>query len=170
MSVFLGFVLCLPRVGGYFLYMDDDHKIRSSGFGVQLIVSLMALLFASSASGDYPEWNDYVDVDVIEVITQDEDGGERETKVWFVLLGGEPYLRTSGSRWLANLRRDPDFKVRIEGTVYEARAEEIEGEAIVEKVDIASKRKYGFSDRVIGFFRSSRPDILRVLPRTNSSP
>ena len=150
--------------------MDEDRKIRFPGLGVRLIVSLIALLFASAASGDYPEWNDYAEVDVIEVITQDKDGGERETKVWFVLLGGEPYLRTSGSRWLANLRRDPDFKVRIEGAVYEARAEEIEGEAIVEKVDIASQRKYGFSDRVIGFFRSSKPDILRVSPRTSPSP
>ena len=150
--------------------MNDDRKMRFLGVGVRLMVSLIALLFASAASGDYPEWNDYVEVDVIEVITQDQDGGERETKVWFVLLGGEPYLRTSGSRWLANLRRDPDFKVRIEGAVYEARAEEIEGEAIVEKVDIASQRKYGFSDRVIGFFRSSRPDILRVSPRRNPQP
>lgn len=150
--------------------MHDNQKVRLLGVGARLIVSLIALVTASTAWCEYPDWNDYVNVDVIEVITRDEAGGERETKVWFVLLGGEPYLRTSGSRWLANLRRDPDFKIRIDGTVYEAQAEEIEGEAIVEKIDIASQRKYGFSDRVIGFFRSKKPDILRISPRATPSP
>jgi hypothetical protein len=150
--------------------MHEERKIRLLGVGSFLIVSLIVLVTAPAAWSEYPDWNEYVDVKVIEVITQDEGGGERETKVWFVLLGGEPYLRTSGSRWLANLRRDPDFKVRIEGNLYEARAEEIEGEAIAEKVDIASKRKYGLSDRLIGLFRSRKPDILRISPRTTPSP
>ena len=150
--------------------MHDKRKICLLGVGGRLIVSLIVLVTASAAWSEYPDWNDYADVDVIEVITRDEGGGERETKVWFVLLGGEPYLRTSGSRWLANLRRDPDFKVRIEGTLYEARAQEIEGEAIVEKVDIASQRKYGFTNRVISLFRSREPDILRILPRATPSP
>ena len=150
--------------------MHDNRKVRLLGVGARLIVSLIALVMASAAWSEYPDWNDYVDVKVIEVITRDEGGGERETKVWFVLLGGEPYLRTSGSRWLAHLRRDPDFKVRIDGTLYEARAQEIEGEAIVEKVAIAAQRKYGFTDRVIGLFRSSEPDILRISPRATPSP
>ena len=150
--------------------MHDNRKIRLLGIAGRLMVSLVVLVAASAAWSEYPNWNDYVDVDVIEVITWDEGGDERETKVWFVLLGGEPYLRTSGSRWLANLRRDPDFKLRIEGTLYEARAEEIEGEAIVEKVDIASQRKYGFSDMVISLFRSRSPAILRISPRATPSP
>jgi len=150
--------------------MHDKQKVVAVGVGVRLIATLIVLVTANAAWSEYPDWNDYADVNVIEVITQDEGGDKRETKVWFVLLGGEPYLRTSGSRWLANLRRDPDFKVRIEGNLYEAQAEEIEGEAIAEKVDIASKRKYGLSDRLIGLFRSRKPDILRISPRTTPSP
>ena len=136
---------------------------------------MLGLLFwfslaSSPAYSDYPNWNDYADVDVIEVLTEDEDGKVRETKVWFVLLGGDAYLRTSGSRWLDNLRRDPNLSLRIEGTLYQARAEEIWGDVIVEKVDIASQRKYGFSDRLIGLFRFRKPDVLRLYPQETSLP
>ena len=144
---------------------------RSSPWIWIALGSLFWFLVASSpAHADYPNWNDYADVDVIEVLTEDPDGEVRETKVWFVLLGGEAYLRTSGSRWLDNLRRDPNLSLRIEGTVYGARAEEIRGDVIVEKVDIASQRKYGFADRLIGLFRVQKPDVLRLYPQETSLP
>ncbi|MEE3327904.1 MAG: hypothetical protein VX252_11260 [Myxococcota bacterium] len=152
------------------LSVHRHHRFRAFPLLISLAALLAFLAFTSSAHSDYPNWNDYVDVDVIEVITQDESGKRRESKVWFVLLGGEAYLRTSGSRWLQNLRRDPDLSLRIEGRVYQARAEEIQGEVIVEKVDIASQRKYGFADRLIGLFRSRKPDVLRIYPRDASSP
>ncbi len=72
------------------------------------ILALAVLVFAAPAAPDHPDWEALADVEVIEVLTHDEDGDLRETKVWFVLLDGEPYLRTSGSRWLENLRRDPE--------------------------------------------------------------
>lgn len=128
-------------------------------------VGVMGLFSAWIARADFPDWNALADVDVIEVITVDPDGGLRETKVWFVLLGGEPYLRTNSSRWLENLRRDPDLIVRVEGGDYEARAEEILGEAIVEKVDIASGAKYGVQEQLLKIFRFSTPQILKLEPR-----
>jgi hypothetical protein len=100
-------------------------------------------------------------------VTRDADGGERATKVWFVLVDGEPYLRTSRSRWLDNLRRDPDLGLRIEGRDYEARAEEVPGEAIVERVDAASRDKYGWQERMIHPFRMRQPDILKLSPRSD---
>jgi len=129
------------------------------------ITALLGLLAASAGWADYPDWNDVSDVKVIEVSTSDPDGAIRDTKVWFVLLGGEPYLRTNGSRWLANLRRDPEVTVRIEGREYEANAEEIPSETIIEKIDIAFQRKYGLQERLIGLFRLSRPDIVKLSPR-----
>ena len=141
-----------------------------SGLMSLLVLLLIGLMTTAAAKAEYPDWNDYADVDVIELITEDEDGDLRETKVWFVLLGGDAYLRTSGSRWLKNLRRDPDLSIRIEGKLYEARAEEIQGDVIVEKVDIASRRKYGFMDGLIGLFRARKPDVLRVYPREAPRP
>lgn len=126
---------------------------------------LATLLLPLAASAGYPDWQALAEVAVIEVLTQDADGSPRESKVWFVLLDGEAYLRTSDSRWLANLRRDPDLALRIEGRTYEARAEEIAGDEILARVDAASVEKYGWQERVIHVFRMRKPEILRLLPR-----
>jgi hypothetical protein len=101
-------------------------------------------------------------------LTRDADGDLRETKVWFVLVGGEPYLRTSRSRWLENLRRDPHLRLRIRDRSYEARAEEIPGKEIVAQVDEASRAKYGWQERLIHPFHLRAPDILRLSARAEA--
>lgn len=130
---------------------------------------VLASLSAAPAAADYPEWPSVADVGVIEVVTSDPDGGPRTTKVWFVLLDGEPYLRTASSRWLDNLRRDPELSLVIEGVEYEARAEEVEGEEIVARVEAAMREKYGWQDRMVGLFSRQPPDVLRLSPREPGS-
>ena len=120
---------------------------------------------ASDASAQYPNWAELADVGVIEILTVDEDGDARETKVWFVLLDGEPHLRTNASTWLENIRRDPEIGLRIEGEEYAARAEEVPGDEIVARVDAASVEKYGIQEKLIHIFRMKKPEILRVSPR-----
>ncbi len=139
---------------------------KSARLAAVLAVALGSL--GAPASADYPEWESLAEVGVIEVVTQDADGELRETKVWFVLLDGEPHLRTSESRWLENLRRDPELVLRIEGRDYEARVEEVPGDEIVERVDAATLEKYGWQERLIHPFRRRRPDILRLSPRQPS--
>jgi hypothetical protein len=85
------------------------------------------------------------------------------------MLDGAPYLRTNGSKWLANLRRDPNLGLRIDDREYEARAEEIPGDDIVERVDRASVEKYGWQERFIHVFRMKKPDILRISSRRDPS-
>ena len=132
---------------------------------VPLLLATAMLLVAAPTRADTPDWESLADVKVIEVVTRDADGDLRETKVWVVLVDGAPYLRTRGSRWLENLRRDPNLVLRIEGREYEARAEEIPGDEIVEKVDRATLEKYGWQERMIHPFRMGKPEILRLLPR-----
>jgi hypothetical protein len=134
------------------------------------LLALAPLLVAASAEAEYPDWESLADVEVIQVVTQDADGDLRETKVWFVLVDGVPYLRTQGTRWLENLRRAPNLVLRIEGREYEARAEEIPGDEIVETVDRATVEKYGWLERVIHVFRMRKPEILRLSPRQGSIP
>jgi hypothetical protein len=134
------------------------------------LLALGPLLLAASAPADTPDWESVAGVEVIEVVTEDADGDLRETKVWFVLVDGAPYLRTQASRWLENLRRDPNLVLRIEGSEYEARAEEIPGDEIVETVDRATVEKYGWQERVIHVFRMRKPEILRLWPRQGSIP
>jgi hypothetical protein len=131
--------------------------------GCLAIVVLFTL--ATAATADYPDWESVADVAVIEVVTKDADGDLRVKKVWFVLVEGVPYLRTNRSRWLDNLRRDPNLGLRIEGREYEATTEEISGDDIVEKVDRASAEKYGWQERLIHPFRIARPDILKLAPK-----
>jgi hypothetical protein len=128
------------------------------------LLALAPLLLAAPAPADSPDWESLAAVKVIEVVTKDADGDLRETKVWFVLVDGVPYLRTQGSRWLENLRRDPNLVLRIEGREYGARAEEIPGDEIVETVDRASVEKYGWQEQMIHPFRMRKPEILRLSP------
>jgi hypothetical protein len=55
--------------------------------------------------------------------------------------------------------------LRIEGVLYEAEAEEIPGQGILAKVDLASSRKYGKQEQLIHLFRFGSPQILRIFPR-----
>ena len=130
------------------------------------LLLLLPLVLAAPARAEYPDWASLADVKVIEVVTRDADGDLRKTKVWFVLVDGVPYLRTSRSRWLENLRRDPDLVLHVDGREYEARAEEVPGDEIVEQVDRATREKYGWQERAIHFFRIRKPDILRLSPRS----
>jgi hypothetical protein len=129
------------------------------------LIAIFLLALGGVARAEYPDWNRLADIQVIDVLTVDEDGTLRETPVWFVLLNGEAYLRTSNSHWLENLRRDSNLRIEIEGKIYEAQVEEISDQGMVEKVDIASQRKYGWQEYLINFFRMSSPQILRILPQ-----
>jgi len=140
------------------------RKGRTARSGAVGLLAAMLLWFAAPAEAGYPDWESVADVDVVEIITTDEDGDVRETKVWFVLVDSEPYLRTNDSRWLANLRRDPACRLRIDDTMYDARAEEIPGDEILERVDAASAEKYGWQESLIHPFRLKKPEILRLTP------
>jgi hypothetical protein len=129
------------------------------------LAALAAPVLAAPVRAEPPDREVLARAGVVEVVTRDADGDLRETKVWIVLVNGVPYLRTSGSRWLENLRRDPDFVLRVEGHDYALRAEEVPGDAIVDRVDRATLEKYGWQERLIHVFRVRKPEILRLLPR-----
>jgi hypothetical protein len=138
---------------------------RGSGPRLGGLILTAWFVAAAPALADYPDWDSLSDVAIIEVVTADEDGDLRVKKVWFVLVDGVPYLRTNRSRWLDNLRRDPNLGLRIESHEYQATAEEIPGDEIVEIVDRASAEKYGWQESLIHPFRIFKPDILKLGPR-----
>ena len=102
---------------------------------------------------------------VVEIVTHDEDGSPRETKIWLVVVDGQGYIRTGGTRWWGNVERDPDVVLRVAGAEHPLRAELVTHEALLEKVVAAFRSKYGFSDRMAGLMRFGDTHIMRVVPR-----
>lgn len=131
------------------------------------------LLGALPARGAGPiDWNAVAQEREIEILTTDEDGSTRETTVWLAVQGGQGYIRTSGSRWLANIERDPDVVVRIAGEEYALRAVAVTDPTLVESVVAVFRAKYGTSDAVLALFRSlmGAPTILRLDRPSGLSP
>jgi hypothetical protein len=136
-------------------------------------VFAVVLAHAGVASAADPvDWNDVADVGTIQILTTNEDGSTRETTIWLVVQEGHGYIRTSGTRWLANIERNPDVVVRVEGTEYPLRAVKVTDSETYEAVTRAFREKYGWSDRLTGLFRviSGVPTILRLDPRTSLAP
>ena len=134
---------------------------------IGLLIAALASL-ATGAAAEELDWEKYADVKVIEVVTVDSDGDVRETPVWFVLLEGVAYLRTSRTRWLENIKRDPRLVIRIEDEEFPLLAHAVGGEAIVGRVDTASREKYGWQEAMIHVFRLRTPDILKLSPRDDT--
>jgi hypothetical protein len=141
------------------------HRRARAAFALFLAPALLLAAQASALEKGFPPWEKLAEVDVIDIVTSDEDGELRESPVWFVMIDAKPYLRTNASRWLANIVRGSDVLVRIEGLEYEVGARVVDGEDIIEKVDAASLAKYGWQEQAL-FLRFAPPDILVIEPRS----
>ncbi len=69
------------------------------------VLALLACATPTRVQGTDLDWLAVADVGVIEIVTSDEDGDVRETKVWFVLLDSVSYLRTRPGRSTASRTR-----------------------------------------------------------------
>ena len=103
--------------------------------------------------------------DVVEIITQNEDGSTKETKIWIVLVDDQAYIRTGGTRWYANIERNPDATLRSQGAEHPVRPELIADEALSQRVAAVFREKYGFADRLAGLIRFGGTHIMRLVPR-----
>jgi hypothetical protein len=99
---------------------------------------------------------------VVEIVTRDEDGAPRETKIWLVVVDGEGYIRTGGTRWWGNVERDPDVTLRVAGVEHPLRAELVTDEALLARVVASFRTKYGFSDRMAGLVRFGDTHVMRL--------
>ena len=128
------------------------------------LFAALALPLAAAATPT-PDWDSLADVGTIEAITEDPDGDVRETKIWLVVVDGQGFIRTGGSRWGDNVERDPDLVLRIEGVEYPLRAELIENDAHREQIVAAFREKYGWVDGLLNVVRGKRPKIMHMVPR-----
>jgi len=139
------------------------HRLR-----LPVLAVLAGGLAAAEAAAEAPDWSAHADRDTVHVITTDEDGARRETKVWLVVVAGQPFVRTGSTTWGTNVERDPRIALRLEkgGPEVPLVAEFVTDEALRERVSQAFREKYGLSDRLLALVRSSTPKIMRLLPRS----
>lgn len=112
-----------------------------------------------------PDWEEVAEVGTVHVVTQDENGDSRETKIWMAVFEGEGYIRTGGSTWGENLTRNPEVVLRIEDAEYPLRVDFIEDDALREKIVTTFRAKYGWVDGALNFIRGKRPKIMRLALR-----
>ena len=133
-------------------------RITSKAFAALLV----ALALASAAGAAPFDWNRLADAETIEVLTSDEDGGQRLTTVWIVVLDHSAYLRTAGTTWGDNVERNGTLRIHNLGDK-EFRAEKVLSAAEVERVVAAFREKYGNTDAVMEIFRFGERRVFRLV-------
>lgn len=131
-------------------------------------LSVCLLLVSLGASAQEPAdagLKDAAKAGQVKILTQNEDASIRDTTIWIVLVGDEVFIRTGSTRWYGNIERDPDVVLRVGEIEFPLRAELVKDEALVQRVHAAFREKYGFSDRMIGWFRFGESHIMRLVPR-----
>lgn len=138
-----------------------------------LVPALAAAVLLTGCSSTPPppdatapiQWERVAAEEVPQVVTRDPDGDIRVTKLWLVVVDGSGFVRTKGTRWLANIERDPDVVLRIGGAAYPLRAERVTDAVLGERVHQAFLAKYGFSARFNDWLMRE-PTMLRLVERT----
>ena len=136
---------------------------------VQAIFPLALLVLLAAVSGasgeDAIEWDRYSEEGTVTVLTSNEDGSTRETKVWLAVFEGQGYIRTGKTRWGGNIERNPEIVLRIGETELPLRVEFVTDEAERDGVKAALRAKHGFSDWILSPVRGRNPKIMRLMPR-----
>ena len=141
------------------------HRFIRPDLAIGLIAAASLLFAATPAPAADIDWAAVADVETVHVLTTDDDGDARATKIWLVVLDGHGYIRTSRrSTWGKNVARDPDIALRIGDAEYPVRATFIVDEAERARIVAAFEEKYG-SNPILNFLRGSDPPIMRLDPR-----
>ena len=140
------------------------HVDRRAAPAAALACALLLAALAAPAA-DASGWARHAERETVEVITKNEDGSLRDTTVWIVVVDGEAFLRTGGTRWGDNAERNPELTLRAGEEEIPLRTELVSDAALVARVADAFRAKYGWSDRLSSIVRVGDTRILRLLPR-----
>ena len=142
------------------------RRIRAWTFGTLAVLWVLS----AHAASTLPDWKNFAALETIQVVTLDDndDKGEqpirRETTIWLAVHEGQGYIRTGATTWGANLKRDPNLIVIMNGINYELSVTPIPEGALYDAVEQTFRDKYGFMDAAIGLFRGigGTPTIMRL--------
>lgn len=145
--------------------MTRSGILRAAPIWGLLVCMLLVTLAASAEEVVGSGLQAAADAGQVEVLTRNQDASIKETTIWIVLVGGEAFIRTGSTRWYGNIERDPNLVLRVDGNELPLRAELVTDEPLLERVHAAFREKYGFTDRMIGWFRFGDSHIMRLVPR-----
>lgn len=134
---------------------------------MRVALGLVLALAVAARAAQAGDWTPLADVDVVRIVTANEDGSERTTKIWIVVVDDAAYVRTGATRWFANVERDPSVTITAGDAVYAARADRVTAAERITQVQAAFRAKYGFMDRLSGLIRIGGPRIFRLVPRVD---
>jgi hypothetical protein len=126
------------------------------------LAALASALLAGPALAH--DWSATTALETVEVVTHDADGAVRETTVWIVGVDGDAFIRTGGTTWGDNVRRERRLALRANGEEMPLAVEPVADSVLREKVAAAFRAKYGWSDALMSPLRGSDPLILRLVP------
>ena len=126
-------------------------------------ILLLAFVLGSAAHAIAPDWSKVADLDTVEVISTDEDGGQRLTPVWIVILDRQAYIRTGGTIWGDNVEREGTLRLRVPQGEFTLRAEKVLSASEIENVEAGFAEKYGNSDWWAGLIRFGETRVFRLL-------
>lgn len=129
------------------------------------VAALLGLAAPAAAAQPAPDWHALAEEDVVRIATTDAEGGRRETTIWLVEVDGRGFVRTTSTRWFGDIERDPQVALEVAGTELLLRATPVEDEALRERIERAFAAKYGWTDRLRGWFVWGRPNLLELTPR-----
>jgi hypothetical protein len=142
--------------------MRTRRAFRHWGLGLA-VFGLGAL--AASGAAEAQDWAAIGDTDVVVVVTRNPDGSDRETKVWIVVVDDRAYIRTSATRWYANIERDPDIALRVGEDEFPLRAVLVTDAPLAERVESEFRKKYGYWDALMEIVRFGEPHVMHLTPR-----
>ena len=134
-------------------------------FRVALVAFALLASVARALEPAPADWTPLADVEEIQVLSRNADGTPHETTVWLAVVDSEAFIRTGNTSWYPNLEREPAIGVRVAGKEYAVQAVPIDDAGLRERVIAAFRAKYGFSDRMVGWFFPGNPHIVRLSPR-----
>jgi len=134
----------------------------TSLLGRSLVGAVLAAALAGAAHAG-PDWSQFTDMQTVEVISTEEDGTQRLTTVWIVVLDYQPYIRTSGTRWGDNVEREGRLRLRVPAGEWDLRAEKVLSPSEVDRVVAAFREKYGTTDAVLEWIRFGETRVFRLM-------
>jgi hypothetical protein len=143
------------------------HQIADAAALVFVLCVTLALIVGATDSA-VPEWDldQFRQTSTIEIMTTEPDVGEHWSKLWVVVIDGQPYVRL-GRRSYGRIQRNttsPDVKLRLgEQEFDKVKLEEMPD--MKDKVAAAMADKY-WMDVLIR--HESHPAVARLVPEVSA--